>query len=87
MSNTAAAINSLLNDLNASTEANAYSGLTAEELGDGMVKIFDDYDSGEYVADRVIAALESVPAIDWDEHDNTESAFTPVWDAIAGCEA
>jgi hypothetical protein len=75
-------INERLKELNASTDSDPYSGLTAENIGNGKVKIFDDYDSGEYYAFIVLQSLESVDPINWDEHDNTESAFNPIWDAV-----
>ena len=31
-------------------------------------------------------ALKKEEPIDWDDHDNTESVFGPIWDAISGCE-
>ncbi|MDA0267242.1 MAG: hypothetical protein O3A14_09830 [Cyanobacteria bacterium] len=93
----AAQINDLLDALNASTDYNPYSGLMAENVegSEAVVKIFDDYSSGEYYADQAIEALKKEEPIDWDAHDNTESAqigpnadsvFGPIWDAISGCE-
>ena len=84
----AAQVNSLLDDLKASTDYHPYSGLMAENVegSEAVVKIFDDYASGEYYADQAIEALKKEDPIDWDAHDNTESAFNPIWDAISGCE-
>lgn len=84
----AAQINDALFGLKADTSYNAYSGLTAENVegSEAVVKIFDDYTSGEYYADQVLEALKGVDAISWDAHDNTESAFTPIWDAISGAQ-
>jgi len=84
----AAQINERLSELKASTDYNPYSGLMAENVegSEAVVKIFDDYQSGEYYADQVIEALKKEEPIDWDDHDNTESVFGPIWDAISGCE-
>ena len=78
---TAEKINSRFAELNADTDANAYSGLTAEDIGDGKVKIFDNYQSGEYNAEETLTALVAIEPINWSEYDN--SAFTPIWDAIS----
>jgi hypothetical protein len=81
-------VNDELSRLNADTGFNAHSGLAAESVAgsEAVVKIFDDYDSGEYYADRVIEILGNLEPIDWDEHDNTETAFGPIWDALASAE-
>jgi hypothetical protein len=84
----ASQVNDELSRLNADTGFNAHSGLTAENVTESeiVVKIFDDYDSGEYYADRVLEILGNLEPIDWDKHDNTETAFGPIWDALASAE-
>lgn len=81
-------VNAELSKLNADTDFNACSGLTAENVAgsESVVKIFDNYDSSEYYADRVLEILGSLEPISWDEHDNTETAFDPIWDALASAE-
>jgi hypothetical protein len=69
-------INDRFYDLGVSTDSNAYSGLTAENVEDSeaVVKIFDDYESGLYYADQVIEKLS-----DPDEEGN-------IWEAISSCK-
>ena len=76
-------IESQLERLKATTDYNAYSGLLVEVLPDERISIFDDH-SRAILTDpaATIAALEKLDPIDWDDNDNTETAFEPVWDAI-----
>jgi len=81
-------INDLLFSLKADTTYNACFGLMAEpvEGSEAVVKIFDDYDSGQYYADQVIEALKGCSEIDWGDEDDAGHAFGPIWDAIYGCQ-
>ena len=68
--------------LKADTSYNAYSGITAS-YEDGRVIAFDDYD--KYELSNPLATLQALKAlqpINWNDHDNTEGAFDPIWQAI-----
>lgn len=82
----AAKVNELLDSLKASANYHAYSGLTAENISDNIVKIFDDYMSGRYYADHVIEALGKADPVDWSKEVHSRSAVEHIWDALAPCE-
>ena len=83
----AAKIDERLTELGADTSHCAYSGLTAENVdgSEAVVKIFDDYDGGQYYADQVLECLKDLEPIDWSNPAtaNTETAFGPIWDSIS----
>lgn len=75
-------IQSELLRLNATTDHNAYSGLTAEVKED-QVTIFDDYERATIPEpERLLAQLKTLEPIDWSSEDNTEQAFEPIWNAV-----
>ena len=68
--------------LKADTDYNAYSGLSVE-IKDGNVSIYEDYDRASLPDPlATLAQLKALDPIDWDSHDNTESAFQPIWTVI-----
>lgn len=76
------AIQSEIDRLKANCDYNAYSGLSVR-VEDGLVQIYDDYASATLPDPAAtLAALQALEPIDWVEHDNTETAFEPIWDAI-----
>ena len=77
-------VNALLFDLDASTATHPYSGLMAESVegSEAVVKIFDDYASGQFYADQVCIKLEQHGPVNWDEPNPLEA----LWGALKSCE-
>lgn len=77
-------INAELDRLAVGTGANAYNGLMVESVDDAevVVKIFDDYVSGKYYADQVLACLESLAPGDVTLNDEPDN----IWQAISKFE-
>jgi hypothetical protein len=82
LQDTASKIQTQIEALNASTDFNAYSGLTVE-VKEGMVTVYDDYERVSLAdPDATLNALKALEPINWDDHENTETAFEQLWDAI-----
>lgn len=87
-------INAKLEELGASTGIDAYSGLTVKDLGNGRVKIYDDYTSGKGDAAAMLKALEGCERIKWEDDEGPDpleqvlTAFNAIWAALtdAGLE-
>ena len=75
-------INQAFSRLNVDTDVNPYSGLMAENVSPTVVKIFDDYASGEYYAVQALAALEECEPINLEE----ETDFQDIWQALRKAE-
>lgn len=74
--------------LSISTDNNPYSGLTVREFveGDegelqGIVRVYDDYDSGLYYSESLLSILK-----DLEEADLDSSSVLNIWQQIAGAE-
>lgn len=76
----ASALQSELESLKASTNFNAYSGLTVEVRGETLIA-FDEYDSIEiHNPSLALGLLMTLPPIDWSL--DLPYPFEPIWDAL-----